>query len=310
MQTAPFNILASNLIDQAKDWSFVLADGGETVEDVIKKFGRNQITSAPVMQNGKCLGMVDMLDLLTYASGKMGLKVIGPVSSKRAAEEFLHKPILDLMNVSGRNSALIVPHTATILAVMDVLSRPDQHRILVKNETGNLIGLITQSRIVRFLSENKSKLESPMNLRIDQIWNFRERIVECIDWDEFVIDAMMKLEESRVSGIAVTDNGDQIVGNISASDLKRMQVDSPLQLCYDIYQPIKLFLNISDDPHAKKLPKFHPIFVNPSDTLGQVIDLVNSKSIHRVYVVDSKKKLMGEVSLCDIIAKFVPHGAK
>jgi CBS domain-containing protein len=163
--------------------------------------------------------------------------------------------------------------------------------------------------VIRFLFENRSNLEPLMSRRLDELWKFGEKRVESIHWDKFVIDALVKLEESGVSGIAVTDDEGKIVGNISASDLKRMQVDNPMQLCYDIFQPIKLFLNISQDPHAKSLPKFEPITVNPSDTLGQITDLAYSKGIHRVYVTDSEKRPIGEISLCDIIARFVPETA-
>jgi len=308
MTTFGSDILAKDLIVQSKAWTLITVDEDTTVGEAITKLKQNNITSAPVIGNQGILGMVDMLDLLTFACGKMGFKNPDYSSSKRAVGEFLAKPVKNLINVSGRDKYIALPNTSTLQSIFQLLAKPNIHRVLIHNEEGELVGLLTQSTILRFLQQNKSKVSSLMNQKAKDVWPVGQKKVETIDFDKFVIDVLCTLVDKEISGIAVVNNEGQIVGNISASDLKRMSVDHPLQLCYDVYESIKTFMNITGDknkPHNERLPKFDPIVVKTDDTVGQVVDTIVSKRIHRVYVVDENNRPVGEISLCDIIQKCI-----
>jgi len=66
--------------------------------------------------------------------------------------------------------------------------------------------------------------------------------------NEAVINALEMMLDSDVSGVGVIDNEGKLVGNISASDLKRTQLTPPAQLTYDLFESIKIFsveLNLS-----------------------------------------------------------------
>jgi len=115
---------------------------------------------------------------------------------------------------------------------------------------------------------------------------------------------LLFLKEKKISGMAVVDKEGKILGNISTSDLKRMDTESPEQLCYDIYQSIDQYIRSVKSVKESGFPTFEPIFVKPSDYVSQVIRSVNSKHVHRVYIVDEDQKPINEISLCDIIAQF------
>jgi len=128
--------------------------------------------------------------------------------------------------------------------------------------------------------------------------------VESVCQDQFIIDALILLEKKRISGIAVVDKEGKILGNISTSDLKRMDLESPEQLCYDIYQSIGQYIRSIECEKELGFPTFAPVFVKPNDFVSQVIRSVNSKHVHRVYIVDEDQKPIKEISLCDIITQF------
>jgi len=249
-----------------------------------------------------------MVDLLTFACCKMGFPKPDYVSSKRAVEEFLKKPVKDLIDVSGRNHYYSLPHTAKFQEILQILSKPNIHRVIINNEAGDVVGILTQSSLIAFLHKNKDKMSTLVNQSINTLFPIGEKKVQTVDFDMFVIDALRQLVEKEISGIAVVDNEGKIIGNLSASDLKRMSVDQPLQLCYDIYESIKIFMNYSGDqdkPHNDKLPRFDPVLVNADDSLGKVLDTIVTKHIHRVYVADKNNIPTGEISLCDVIQRFL-----
>jgi len=303
-----FDLTINEWIDSKDSFLMLMADEDESVATVIQKLGENKISSVPILGKSGCTGVVDMLDLLTYAGTKMGYSPLDPVSSKRAVKEFLAKTMKDLINVSGRNEFISVKQNAPFYDVIKLLSKPDIHRVAIVNKSNEFVGIITQSDLIRYIKENQQQLGSKMNKKIKDLWKLGEKKVESIHCDKFVIDALVRLETSRVSGIAVVDNHGKIVGNISASDLKRMQVKLAEQLCYDIYQNIHQFINVENTESQAKLsaslPHFDAIIVQGEDTLGQVVDTVTTKRVHRVYVVDDQQKPIGEISLCDILCQF------
>jgi CBS domain-containing protein len=289
---------------QSDEFHFVTIREDETVRTAILRLGEKKITSLPVLSNaGKCVGAVDMLDLLTFASAKLGFKAPTVSSSHRAIQEYLSQPVRDLVNISGRNRFVRLAVSAGIQDLFEVLAQPDVHRVALRDDSKKIVGLVTQSRLVRYIKENQGDFSSKWEMRVKDFCRMGN--VATVNVNQFVIDAIRRLEESRISGIAVVDDEGKLVGNISASDLKRMQVDSVEQLCYDIYQHIHIFLNLSTSENIRKqLPHFEPFTVSPEDTLGKVIDLVVEKGIHRVYICDSDRKPVGEISLCDILAQF------
>jgi CBS domain-containing protein len=294
-----------------KEWNLISVNKSDTVEFVISKLGENKISSAPIVNEKKQpIGTVDMLDLLTFAGGKMGFKYPDSTTGFLAAKQFLQKNIYDLMNVSGRNSIYTLPSTANLQDALGLLSKPDVHRLLIVNSEGTICGVLTQSQVVHFLNSRKPQLATLMNQRVKELWKIGEKQVETIDFNKFVIDALLRLIDKNISGIAVVNDSGQIVGNISASDLKRMDVHNPYQLSYDIYESIQVFMNLSEAGHNKRLPQFEPIIVKQEDTLGSVIETIVSKGVHRVYVVDENKRPIGEISLCDIIQKFISQASE
>lgn len=306
------NLSARSLI-QTK-YSLVILKKDEKVSEAISKLGYWKISSAPVVsEKQKLSGLVDMLDLLTFAGGKMAFKNPDPTSSRKAANEFLNKTVGDLIDVSGRDELYLIYDNSPFQEVINMLSKPNIHRVIVKNEEDKCEGIITQLDIIRFLGKHKKEFASILDKRIKDIWKIGEKKVETINYDNFVITALVQLIEKEISGLAVVNTQGQIVGNLSASDLKRMDVSNPAQLTYDIYESIKIFMNI--EGKEKQLPKgrlptFDPIFVKSENTLGEMIDIVITKGVHRVFVVDDNKRPVLEISLCDIIQQIKTQGSQ
>jgi len=263
------------------------------------------VSAVPVIgKEGIIFGVVDMLDILTFVANKMGYTTPDPSSSLRAVKELLSKTIKDVVGISGRNRFICSKNTSNIYEIVDLLSSKDVHRVGIVDQNNDLIGFISQSDIIKYIEANEGKLYAKLNQKISEVWDMNPKKVESICQDQFIIDALTVLERKKISGMAVVDKEGKILGNISTSDLKRMDTESPEQLCYDIYQSIDQYIRSVKSVKESGFPTFEPIFVKPSDYVSQVIRSVNSKHVHRVYIVDEDQKPINEISLCDIIAQF------
>jgi CBS domain-containing protein len=76
-----------------------------------------------------------------------------------------------------------------------------------------------------------------------------------------------------------------------------------------LYEPIgdflKLIYNQTNDGKSSKRPKpMDAITITLDSTLEEAMDLLIRHRIHRVFVVNDRNKLLGVVSISDVIQQF------
>ncbi len=95
-------------------------------------------------------------------------------------------------------------------------------------------------------------------------------------------------------GVVHEDNG-QLIGNISASDLKVVGLTGELfgRMLLSCRQYLTL---IPSNPNFT-----YPISVNPSTTVEELIKKFDIAHVHRIYVVDNQQMPVGIVSVYDVL---------
>jgi len=265
----------------------------------------NRIISVPVEKksgNG-FLGIVDMLDLITFCTAKFSSVSLLAEDSYRQMEEFAQKTVKHLPDISGRNHYVSISNTASLNELLTALSKA--HRVAVINDSKDIIGLITQSKMIEFLYNRRSQWTDILHQRVHNL----QKPVESINMKEFVIEGFKRIWEKQVSGIAVINDDGKLVSNLSASDLLRIHTSPSGEIIHELYQPIKNFLKIREDIKDRvmmmDIPECKPIAVTASDTLETSIVKCMESRVHRVFIQDDKEKPVGVISLSDIIQQFV-----
>jgi len=289
----------------------------DSISNAIETLSQKNISSAPVVSatKGNVVGSIDLLDLVTFTCAKLGSDKVDIYTSEKQAREF-SKPIADILNISGRNLLTSTSYKTSLVEIVKMLSQRDCHRVAIKNEVNDLVGLVTQSKVVEYLSHHTDKMRELMQKKVSELWTMTDN-VQSINIHRFVIDAFNAICEKGISGIAVVDDSGELCGNISAGDIKRIQLAPPMQLVYDIYDQIGNFINVLDTSKMStsekqqktfmaSLPSLAPVYATPDTTMKELLHLFNSKHIHRIYVVESKshKKPIHVISLGDAISKF------
>lgn len=164
---------------------------------------------------------------------------------------------------------------------------------------------MTQFDIVNFLNAKLDKTDEKFKQTLAELkLGFRKVI--SVPEHQHVGDAFRLIKTHNVSGVAVVDADGILHGNISASDIrldKDFSVDSLIEFCW---QPVLAIIQ-ERKAHADAKGAAYPISVRSTSSLQEVIDIMTSNRIHRVYIVDDHKKLQGVVSLADLLRVFHPR---
>lgn len=294
-----------DLLEEDKDFDLIQVPSNSTVIEVLRILGKYNISAVPVvdMNTNQVLGGIDLIDILCFAAAKMSETL--PELVNIESSEFAHQTVKEILNFSGRNAWNDLSYKAPITEVLEILSKPDIHRVAVTNEQIDTIGLITQYGLIKFIHKNKDKYPEALKKTVSDIWGEKHQEVQSINISSFVMEALKIMRFKSVSGLAIVDDDGRLVGNISAGDLKNIITSTLEGLREDLHSQIQTFKNIPTDGDKRvlaNLPRFDPITVTTHSTLEYILQLIVSHHIHRVYVVDTDKKPIRVISLCDVIA--------
>lgn len=304
--------------DEAQEVRWVNAD--DPVFEVLDILTKNKISSVPVFDSGlgRFIGLVDMLDFVTYCLAKMGGKRVTMEWDKlRQSQEFSDAPVRFIMDMSGRDEWRPVDMDASLLVVMDLLSRPDMHRVPVTEDRGaKVTAIITQSRVVKWLFDNRDKLAFPEQTRTMKVRDIgsgvtsvmKDEIVSVTE-NQTVLEAFVVIFERMVSGVAVVNDDGKLVGSISASDLKWV-AESAFDLGNRLSMTVSDFLDFRRSVPGfandvlKKVTSSAPLTCMPDDEVEYVLTKLMTKGVHRLWIVNEEHKPVGVVALCDLINMF------
>lgn len=118
------------------------------------------ITGAPVLDDGKVVGILSQTDLLYKVAGRASLKLGGEgAASVRYAENTVRLRKIEAETVASAmsRSPACIEETATMQEAAARMLKARHNRLCVVNPVGRLVGIITSSDIVRLaLAEEAS----------------------------------------------------------------------------------------------------------------------------------------------------------
>ncbi|KAL9107152.1 MAG: hypothetical protein Q9227_007932 [Pyrenula ochraceoflavens] len=129
-------------------------------------------------------------------------------------------PLEDVKDLSRKEPLVKLPHTADLMKAIEKFGG-GVHRIVVFQEgTDTVIGVLSQTRLVRFLWENGRSFPSIENLYHRNLRDLAigSRDVISINGDQPLTDALSLMLNTGVSSLAVLDSSSNVIGNISVAD--------------------------------------------------------------------------------------------
>jgi CBS domain-containing protein len=172
------------------------------------------------------------------------------------------------------------------------------HRIpVVDPATNQLVSVITQSAMVKFITKHLDQLDAGIDATLEQLHLGMKKVFS-VNCEDRTLDALQMMQQHDISGIAVLDEQGKIMGNVSVSDVKVL-VDADAAGAQLASGPVAQFVS-----HVRQLElatRYPSISVRATATLRQTLSKLVATGIHRIYVVDDQQRPVGVVSLTDVL---------
>lgn len=122
-------------------------------------------------------------------------------------------------DLSRKNPFYSVLPESPILAAVEVM-RQGVHRVNIMAPDSRVSGVLSQSDVLRHLLEHQDVLRALNHLHVKDFPDLVHRPVLAVQENENLIKAFKTMVSSGISSIAVIDADNNLLGNISISDVK------------------------------------------------------------------------------------------
>ncbi|KAK9723401.1 cell separation during budding [Basidiobolus ranarum] len=289
----------------------IVIDGESTLESAVQTLIQNGVSSAPIYDREAqaFVGMFDYRDMLTYV---LAVKERGSILHSETSQEIVDLikkasnaesiPVKLASDLSQRNPFYSITEDTSLIQILDLLST-SVHRAVVVNNAGDIRGILSQSLVVEYIFkklESYPDLKSLFSKKLPELKIGKSEVVS-INMDRPVVDAMALLIRSGLSSIAVIDQSDHVLGNISLSDVKQyIQKNYRQSVLHG--SCIQFVSQIRMDQGLEHGADHAPIYdVPPEATLHHTVAKMLATKSHRIWVADSNGHPVGVVSLTDVL---------
>lgn len=306
-------LLASTSVDSVSPVldKVISVNANESVTKVLHALTENNIFCVPVVDNGKIVGLIDMVDIVSYVVDVVGKSEGSGESAaylRQVEEAHLNSQRNDhVAGISKKNKFCPVTAGTSLLDAMKVMTDAHVQRLPVVSVDFQLKNFVTQSAIIAFLAKHVDELGDFVDKTLAQL-GFKPKEVISISVDRPTIEAFRLINEKKITGIPVMDTDGTMITNISCSDLRDVATDP--RLFEYLHMPLDSFIPIMKSHiNPKKESSMNVMYPKISckfeTTLRTVLGKLAATKIHRIYITDEHDNPVGIVSLIDIIEKVV-----
>ncbi|KAI9486593.1 MAG: hypothetical protein EXX96DRAFT_549656 [Benjaminiella poitrasii] len=264
-----------------------------TMEEAFDLLLAEDILSVPIYdeqtittQAKKYIAIVSALDLLKLLSSKVSLDTL------QSNSDALLMPLKDA--IGWTEPLTIFKHTDGLRQLLDCFSYEKTHRVLVQQMDGKLV-LLSQMDLIRFFQAYNHQLgSSVLDLPLAEIRS--SGIETSLTYRSTAAEAFLKLAgDDRISALPILDDHGDLIGEISAQDLRGLNRNR-----WDaLLKPVVMFLKAS---HGDLYP---PLTCHDRFTLSQVMSAFVLRQTYRLWWMGyDSRALKGIISLTDILATF------
>lgn len=261
-----------------------IVQANDSVANAIENFASNGIHSAPILDDGKPIAVIDVLDVVNYycKSFELDKGVADEATCNRLKQESKDLLLQDIVDVKGVNAWNPIDSSASLEDLIRLMCRPNVYRVTVLDEKKNPVGIITPVDVISFLYNHKSELPEALGMRLGESGMQINPVVAQISNLEKVLDAFQVIWEKEVSGEAVSHGS-----------------------CH-----LDKLLNWVRRIIAEGISTYEPVTVRVTDTVEDLIS--HSKNLgyyHRIYLIDGRNKYAGELTFASVLRHFLPKAA-
>ncbi|PHH74664.1 hypothetical protein CDD82_4827 [Ophiocordyceps australis] len=162
------------------------------------------------------------------------------------------------------------------------------HRLLVTDSVGHVVGVLSQLRLVDFFwneGVNFAMVDRLYPVALRDLAIGSQRTIS-VNSDAPLSDALVLMNNEGLTSIAVVDNGQNVVGNISSKDVRHLTTASSARLLGESCMHfISVILNERGMEEGRDA--FPVFYVSPYSTLAHAVAKLVATRSHRMWIVES-----------------------
>jgi CBS domain-containing protein len=238
--------------------------------------------------------------------------------------------IISVTYLSRRNPFRAVRMSSTLFEVAELLCR-GAHRVPVVNADGEVTDIVSQAALVSFIIAHADELSETLSARVTDI-DIGSRDVMTVSSSQTALDAFLRMDEVRLSGLAIVDDDGKFLTSTSSRDMKRFALDKgKLTLSMPVLDYLRAARSggvavawgrrpsadplgaAADTAAAAEAAEAEPFedtsatTVPEGSTILEILHALKEKGTNRAFCVDEDNVPMRVVSLADIMRLAISH---
>eukprot|EP00736_Rhodelphis_marinus_P013180 Rmarinus@m.20015 len=305
------HLTAGNFVQGKQSLITISADA--TVAQALELFQASKLHALPVEkeENGEknFIGILNLLDVMT---GLAFLPHYVAHSSQEAQEnlqvlvdnKFLSSSVEDCLGLSEESKRVwSFPSSEPVERIFDILCK-GVHYCVITDEASKEMRMLSQTDILKYIAAHSGDLGCVLDKTVAELNLGKHQLnltakdsqkkAEIIPHTSSAMKGFQVMYKFQITGVGVVDEHGKLVGNLSASDVRGLKLD----MVKDVTLPVLEYLK------AVKGAVGPVASCTESTKLGDVVNELLKKRIHRSWVVDSKGAPTSVVSMSDVISKF------
>ncbi|EGS19431.1 uncharacterized protein CTHT_0048910 [Thermochaetoides thermophila DSM 1495] len=235
----------------------------------------------------------DYSDLNAYLLVVIGLAKPGPnqvalydtISKRARAQEKV--TLREIQPICQKEELVVLRAKDTLDKAIEAFGS-GIHRILIANDTGEVVGLLSQLRLAEFFwheAVNFPVIDRLFGSMLRDLGIGAQQVI-AVNFDAPLTDALLLMHTECLTSVPVVDHTRTVVGNISTADVKHLaSANNAWLLKNSCMTFISKILTERGVEHGRdSVPVFH---VTPYSTLGHTVAKLVATRSHRMWVIES-----------------------
>lgn len=284
-------------LDPKSAAALVKATAEEDVLTVCARLAEKHVSSLPVFEGEKCIGVVDFSDAVAVLL-KMDWETLGSLKNgNQVWEELGALPISQAIDLSERNPMVQIDIGANLMEAVTLFCEKKLRRALVADpESGTIVAVLSPSAIIQYIMKQlKGRNDTLMFQTIKEL-GIGHSPVKSVKKNQTVLEAMHLMHQTRHSVVAVVDpSTGALAGSISMSDIKLVFQQKRFGML--VTSCWKYIVESRERENTEVFPFFG---VYDSDKLQMVVSKLLATHVHHMYVVNESRQPEKVISFTDV----------
>ncbi|KAI1175300.1 hypothetical protein F4777DRAFT_588643 [Nemania sp. FL0916] len=196
-------------------------------------------------------------------------------------------PLRDIQPICRKETLVKVQGDEDLATAVEIFGS-GIHRILVTNFQGEVVGILSQLKLMEFFWNEgiNFRVIDDLYPRLMKELGVGSQQIIAVNSDSPLADALTLMSQEGLTSVAVVDNGLNVVGNISTADVRLLISAASLPLFHNTCMHfVSVILGERGVEQGKD--SFPVFYVNPYSTLAHTVAKLVATHSHRMWVVES-----------------------